>query len=287
MWNWIDGVNAAYSGGSPAVLVTIVRCKGSAPCPPGARLLLHADDRFDGTVGGGQLEAHVLAEARECLAAGAPRYVEYLLCPKTGQCCGGAVDAFFEVLHGGPQLYLFGAGHVGQALCRTLADTPFRIHAIDDRTAWIDAVDLPAAVTRHRDGWQAFIDTARWSAHGTYVAIMTHSHDRDADIVAAVTAKPATFIGLIGSRHKWFELQLRLQRRGLSAAQLARVHCPIGTPTGKAPQEVAISIGAELLRQHYATREQTTPRHSTLRREIRTDGPTEGVHAVPRTAVVE
>ncbi|MBI4237610.1 MAG: xanthine dehydrogenase accessory protein XdhC [Deltaproteobacteria bacterium] len=287
MWNWIDSVAASSTSGDPAVLVTIVRCRGSAPCAPGARLLLHSDDRFDGTVGGGHLEAHVLADARDCRTAGTPRYVEYLLCPKTGQCCGGAVDAFFEVLHGGPQLYLFGAGHVGQALCRTLVDTPFSIHVIDDRVEWIDAPGLPTAVTRHRAGWEAFVTTARWSEHGTYIAIMTHSHDLDAEILAAVCERAATFIGLIGSRHKWFELQLRLQRRGLTADQLARVHCPIGAPTGKAPQEVAVSIGAELLRQHYATRTHTASHHSTLRREIHADGTAEGINAVPRPAVAE
>ena len=78
---------------------------------------------------------------------------------------------------------------------------------------------------------------------------MTHRHDADQEIVAHVVDRPARYIGLIGSKTKWSRFRERLGVRGVGEEKLARVKCPIGLDTGgKAPQEVAVSIAAELLK---------------------------------------
>ncbi len=93
---------------------------------------------------------------------------------------------------------------------------------------------------------------ARWDEATTYVAIMTHRHDLDQEIVARVVDRPARYIGLIGSQTKWNRFRDRLLARGMPEAKLSRVKCPIGIDVGgKAPQEVAISIAAELLKTHH------------------------------------
>jgi xanthine dehydrogenase accessory factor len=167
-----------------------------------------------------------------------------------GQCCGGVVEMFVEVLNVGPTLYLFGAGHVGQAVCRTLVGTPFVVHAIDEREEWTSAV--PDAVQRHAVAWDEFVAEAAWSAERTYVAIMTHRHDLDEAIVADVALRPTRYVGLIGSQTKWQRFRDRLGARGVPAAALDRVHCPIGLDIGgKSPQEVAVSVVAQLLAVHH------------------------------------
>ncbi|WNZ65149.1 xanthine dehydrogenase accessory protein XdhC [Myxococcus sp. MxC21-1] len=233
-------------------MATVTVCQGSTPAKPGAKLLVRADGTFHGTVGGGHLEQLVLADARACLEKGEPRAHRYPLGSKLGQCCGGVVDVFMEPVNHGPRLYLFGAGHVGQALCRTLDGTPFQVHLVDERPEWVHGERIPASVIRHEEPWDVFASRAVWDARRTYIAVMTHRHDLDQDIIAFALEKPARYVGLIGSNTKWARFRQRLEARGATAAQLARVRCPIGLEIGgKSPQEVAVSIAAGLLQLHH------------------------------------
>lgn len=252
MWNWIVKLQELREARAPFVAVTVVECSGSAPRDPGAKMLVLADEFF-GTVGGGRLELLALEDARKILSAnGGSRKIRYPLGAKTGQCCGGVVELFFEVVNRGPELYVFGAGHVGQALVRTLAGTPFRVHLVDPRPEWIGRDAIPGAVVRHECAWDEFVEDARWSASDVYVAVMTHEHAMDQDIIADVARRETRYLGLIGSRSKWERLKQRYSARGLDPALFERVRCPIGLHiAGKAPQEVAISVAAELLAEYY------------------------------------
>lgn len=252
MWNWISELERLRAEGRELVAVTVAGCSGSTPREVGAKMLVLSRSEFLGTIGGGHLEELALADAAKCLEDGDSKTIKYPLGAKTGQCCGGTVDLLFEVINRGPRLYLFGAGHVGQAVCRTLQGTPFIVHAIDDRDEWINSASLPKDVIRHHCEWDEFVEKAQWSAERTYVAIMTHRHDVDQDIVEYVVKKPTRYVGLIGSQSKWERFKQRYSMKGLAPADFERVKCPIGLSVGgKAPQEVAVSIAAELLKLHY------------------------------------
>lgn len=253
MWNWLSRAQELSDLGEVFALVTVTAIKGSTPRDPGAKLLVFPDGRFEGTIGGGQLEKLVLEDAQKHLAEAVSATGSYPLCFRTGQCCGGAVETFVEVMGLGPQLYIFGGGHVGQSLAQTMAGTPFAVHVIDPRREWTEHPALPRGVHRHLLAPKAFIERAAWDRHRTYVAIMTHDHQLDLDVVRDVSERPARFIGLIGSDTKWLRFQQRLRAYGVSPDQIARVHCPIGVGLfGKAPREVAISAAAQLLQLHHA-----------------------------------
>ncbi|MBZ4416526.1 xanthine dehydrogenase accessory protein XdhC [Myxococcus sp. RHSTA-1-4] len=258
MWDWVRKLAEWSQADEPFAVATVTGHQGSTPAEPGAKLLVRADGAFHGTVGGGHLEQLVLADARACLEKGEARGFRYPLGAKLGQCCGGVVDVFVEPVNHGPRLYLFGAGHVGQALCRTLEDTPFRIHLVDERPEWLHGERIPASVVRHEEPWDVFASRARWDARRTYVAVMTHRHDLDQDIIAFAVEKPARYLGLIGSRTKWARFRQRLEARGMTARQMDRVQCPMGVQIGgKSPQEVAVSIAAGLLQVHHGQSAQT------------------------------
>ena len=250
MWDWLRRLSELEERCTPAALVTVVRCTGSTPSAPGSKMIVLGDGSIFGTVGGGHLEQLVTQDARACVASGESKVLRYPLGATAGQCCGGVVEVFAEVLNVGPQLYLFGAGHVGQAVCRALLGTPFVVHAIDERQEWSSAV--PPEVTPHVVPWETFVADATWSAERTYVAIMTHRHDLDEAIVEDVLARPARYVGLIGSETKWRRFRERLEGRGVSRETLDRVRCPIGIDIGgKSPQEVALSVAAQLLGEHH------------------------------------
>lgn len=253
-WDWIGTCAELRQQGAPFALITLISAKGSTPRAAGAKMIVLSDGRFFGTIGGGQLEHLLIDDAQKYLretveSAGARQYP---LCFRTGQCCGGAVEAFFEMINIGPTLYLFGAGHVGQSLCQTLVGTPFHVVLVDARPEWLSAAALPVGVQRVAGDWRQFIETAVWNRDLTYVAVMTHDHALDLDVIAAVIKRPARFIGLIGSQTKWDRFRQRLTAAGASADEISRVHCPIGSGRfGKAPREVAISTAAQLLSLYY------------------------------------
>lgn len=251
---WAQYFIQLEKSGKPFVQATIIDVKGSAPRDIGTRLFVKEDGTFLGTIGGGKLEDLVLEEARHLIKDKTPfiKKVSYPLCIRAGQCCGGAVEVMFELIHSQADLYIFGAGHVGQAVCQVLQNTPFKIHLIDEREEWIHHPHLPETVIKHSQPLKEFLSQAQWDEKKTYAVVMTYLHDLDLEIVGALARKPLHYLGLIGSQTKWQRFQQRLKSSGLSEPEIAKITCPIGLPTGgKAPQEVAISLAAQLLQLYY------------------------------------
>ncbi|MFO1244857.1 MAG: urate hydroxylase PuuD [Ramlibacter sp.] len=177
-----------------------------------------------------------------------------MLGPSLGQCCGGVVHLKFEAVSQadlpalqarlqGPlaPLALFG-GHVGRALVQALGLLLLAVRWIDSR----DEIFRPIChwnVACEFDPVQAAVAAL---APGTRVLIMSFSHAEDLDVVAACPTRLRShndlpFVGLIGSQTKWATFRHRLEARGFSADELARVTCPIGLPgiAGKQPEVIA------------------------------------------------
>lgn len=251
MWDWVSKLAELKQKEACFVIATVTHVVGSTPRDVGAKMIILGDGHFFGTIGGGKLESLVLEDAKKCFAEGTSRMGKYPLCIRAGQCCGGSVEVFLEHIGNHPLFYLYGAGHVGQALCKTLQDTPFCITLIDERPEWIEAEGVPDSVLRYSGPWQKFNDEAIWS-DSVYVAVMTFSHDLDLAITADVARRNTFFQGLIGSQTKWSRFQQRLKSMEVPDDRIARIHCPIGLDIGgKSPQEVAISVSAQLLKLHY------------------------------------
>ncbi len=251
-WNWIAELETLRGQGVSVVVATVCETRGSTPRDVGAKMFVLRDRSIRGSIGGGQLEALAIEDALECLQRGEAKKVRYPLGAKAGQCCGGIVEVLFECVNCNPSLYVFGGGHVGQAVCRTLNGTPFTVHLVEDRPEWIEAPDLPQGVIRHPCEWEDFVGEAVWDSQSTYAAVMTHQHDRDERIVADLLHRPLRYLGLIGSVSKWHRFRDRFIARGINEALLTRVKCPIGVSIpGKSPQEIAISFAAEILQWYY------------------------------------
>src|SRR5512133_3348089 len=104
-------VVAALEQGQDAALVTIVRTSGSTPQRVGAKMLVHADGRTVGTIGGGCYENDAILKAREALGSSRQaRLVRYELsddlAEESGLICGGQMDVFIEPLEPAAHLFL-------------------------------------------------------------------------------------------------------------------------------------------------------------------------------------
>jgi xanthine dehydrogenase accessory factor len=144
-------------------------------------------------------------------------------------------------------VYLFGAGHVGRALALALGPLPFAVRWIDSRREAFPA-RAPANVALFHVPEPALqLDVA---PDGALIAVMTHSHAIDLDIVAAaLKSERFGYVGLIGSATKRARFLRQMRDAGLTEAMLTRLVCPIGVPgiEGKDPAVIAASTAAQLL----------------------------------------
>ncbi|NRR30347.1 xanthine dehydrogenase accessory protein XdhC [Oxalobacteraceae bacterium] len=144
-------------------------------------------------------------------------------------------------------LILFGAGHVGAAIVRALAELPCQITWVDERDDMFPSV-LPANVRiEATDTPEALVAQA---APGTSFLVLTHSHALDLTLSDHIMRRTDfTWFGLIGSATKRVSFERRLRERGIPADRLPEMTCPIGIPgiVDKAPAVIAISVAAQLL----------------------------------------
>ncbi len=96
----------------PFVMATIIDTGGSSPRDIGTKMIITGRHDFLGTIGGGVLEEMVILDAMESLQEKKPRKKSYSLGTKTGQCCGGVVEVFFEVFGISPRLFVFGCERI-------------------------------------------------------------------------------------------------------------------------------------------------------------------------------
>lgn len=248
---WLDALSVLDSQGEAAVLVSVIRAQGSAPREAGVKMVVSANGVWD-TIGGGNLEFRSIQDARTMLAGGTktPVMRDFPLGPALGQCCGGATTVLFEPIRPSNwTIALFGAGHVGRAVAKLLADLPCRLHWFDNRPEVLNAMPDASNTRRHFSAMPGDIETL---PPGTAVLIMTHDHGLDFNLTeAALRRTDLSFIGTIGSETKRARFTSRLRRAGLNEALLERLCCPVGLPDigTKLPAEIAIAVAAQLLQQ--------------------------------------
>jgi xanthine dehydrogenase accessory factor len=141
-------------------------------------------------------------------------------------------------------LWIYGAGHVGQALVETLMGLPFAI-------TWVDTnenrfTDIPEGVTKFVASQPA--NVVKHAPSDAHHLVLTYSHALDLELCHAVLSHEFASLGLIGSKTKRTRFQKRLAALGHSDMRIAQMTCPIGNPDlGKLPKAIALGVVSELL----------------------------------------
>lgn len=141
-------------------------------------------------------------------------------------------------------LYLFGAGHVGQAVAAHAEKLPLRLAWFDTRP---DFASISGATLIGEESLELCVAEAPDDAA---IAILTHDHGIDYRLtLAALTRSPVAFVGLIGSATKRARFLSRLASDKVPAEAIARLTCPIGVEgvQGKEPDIIAIATLAQVL----------------------------------------
>ncbi|MFP4316543.1 MAG: XdhC family protein, partial [Desulfovibrionales bacterium] len=153
------------------------------------------------------------------------------------------------------RLIVFGAGHVGTALARLASQVGFQIQVCDDRKDFLTSGRFPkGAVAQHVQSFKDCLKNLDVSRE-TSVVILTRGHLHDQEVLEQVLKTPAAYIGMIGSRRKRDAIYKNLLDRGITRADLDRVHCPVGLSIGaQTPEEIGVSIVAELIAERAGRR---------------------------------
>ena len=305
------------------VLVSVVASSGATPRGAGARMLVGAEGRVYGTIGGGAVEYRSEQIAAKCLAERASHRHDFALTrddvENLGMICGGAVEVCFQFIPGGdagtialcedaarrfelgesfwllsdlagdgalsltdreeapgwlaPRLgakparikdagrdvfaeqlcsagrvYIFGGGHVAQALEPVLSGVGFRCVVLDDREAFTRPELFPGAEEVKLIDFTRIADSVDITPDD-YVCVMTRGHAYDTVVQAQVLPLRPRYVGVIGSRAKAAGVRRELiEKFGLSEADCDIVTTPIGLDIkAETPAEIAISIAAQLI----------------------------------------
>lgn len=277
----VQSLKAFLGSAGRVALVEVAGTKGSTPREKGAFMLVSASAIL-GTIGGGQLEYMALDKARQMVApsvrpGSASRLqtssrievdevcatLDVPLGPEIGQCCGGRVEVLIRLVDSAlaaemirtaeaeeahlPHVYIFGGGHVGQALASTIALLPVHGVVIETRAEALEG--MPETVEKRLTAMPEAM--VRDAPAGAAFAILTHDHALDFLIVAEALKRDDTaYVGMIGSKTKkatfknWF-----LKSAEGSEAEFARLVSPIGGDAvrDKRPPVIAALAAAEIM----------------------------------------
>lgn len=160
-------------------------------------------------------------------------------------------DLFLEVFPRAPELCIIGAGHIAQELVPLARRLGFRTLVFDARTGFLTRERFPEA-DELVAGWPAE-ELPKRLGPGSYVAVLSHDPKLDEPCVRLALRSAARYVGVIGSRKNQEKRRTALVAEGFTAEEIARLRGPIGLPLGgKQPNEVALSILAEMVKARYS-----------------------------------
>lgn len=233
-------------------LVTIVETKGSTPREVGAKMVVGKDGLIAGTIGGGITEAKVIEEVKQALKEGKGKLLTYHLTKEQaaldeGAICGGDMKVFIDVLQPKEEMLIFGAGHIAVYVSRLAKMVGFKVTIIDDRKEFANQDRFPEVdeiIAEDTEEALTHLNITPFS----YIIVLTRGHLKDEEVLGSVIRSNAAYVGMIGSRKKNATVFQHLEKQGISARELRKVHAPIGIDIkAQTPEEIAVSIIAEII----------------------------------------
>lgn len=255
------------------MMVTVVEKVGDGPLEVGKKMLVTEKGDLVGTVGGGAIEYEAIELCKQLITKQESRLEKYLL--KEGKvvedtttlpmACGGLATLFYEYVGVKAKIYIFGAGHVGQALTRVLEPMNYHITVVDHRE------DVTSSFVGGNEViCKQFVDYIQEESleEGSYVVVCTPSHKYDYSVLhktLELGLKPK-YIGMLCSKGKLKDYLSKTYEQFGEDVDLSNFYSPIGLDTGGgSPAEIAVSIAAEILSIQYNKENHKHMRQETYR----------------------
>jgi xanthine dehydrogenase accessory factor len=157
---------------------------------------------------------------------------------------------YTEQLGYGEHLYIIGGGHCALALSRIMATMDFCIHVFDDREG-LNTMEQNS-FAHHKQLLTSYAGIHDFIPPGvhTWVVIMTLGYRTDDMALRSMLGRELRYLGLLGSRNKIEKMFADYRSEGVRDELLQKVHAPVGLDIkSQTPEEIAISIAAEIVRE--------------------------------------
>ncbi len=242
--------------GRNCVLITVIDKKGHGPAKSGFKMILLEDGKTIGTVGGGNLEYLAIKNGLSVFKDKENIYQEYYMgdseevidikkAKNTNMICGGSISLYFEYYGVFDTVYLFGAGHVGEAILYHIENLNYRVILIDSREELLNKFSSKIPVFKDIPS----LKEDKCIADNSFFIIATYSHDIDYNILKTIINEDCRpkYIGMIASKKKSGIILYDIKKEFAGNADIDKIKTPIGLNIGGGtPDEIAISIIAEL-----------------------------------------
>lgn len=146
-----------------------------------------------------------------------------------------------------PRMYVFGAIDFASALATLGRFMGYHVTVCDARAAFVTKERFPDA-DEIVVAWPHTLIAEAPIDERSAICILTHDAKFDGPALHAALKTRAGYIGAMGSRRTVARREERLRAEGLTDADFARVHSPIGMSiSSKTPEEVAVAVGAQII----------------------------------------
>ena len=248
--------------GESFVFAVVVRREPYSSSQQGDSAIITADGSYHGWLGGNCTRPQVLREAAQALVDGKPRLIALSpepelqvragVTPLPMTChSGGTVDIFLEPVLAAPRLMVFGTSPVARAVAQLGKVMGYLVDVVDPELEAAHPAELPGADRVFTDLSAAELRSGPPIAS----AVVASMGEHDEDAVAAALAMRPAYLGVVASRKRFAVLRQTLIDRGISAHALDAIRSPAGLDLGgRQPEEVALSILAEIVQLKHAVR---------------------------------
>ena len=232
---------------------TVLSAPDPASAAPADRMLVPLEGPPIGGIGGGELEAAVIARARGAI----PRHLVATLAfspqgaliegRRAIEAAAEVVEILVEVVEPPARLLVVGGGHVGRSIAEFGALLGMSAAVLDDREDYASPERFPFADCVICGDFAEELERFPIDAN-TYIVLVSRGHVVDELSLRRVADRGAAYVGMIGSKRRTRTVLEHLAEEGVDAAALARVFTPIGLDIGaETPEEIALSVLAEIV----------------------------------------
>lgn len=230
----------------PVAVCLVVRTTADGPAV--GSLLTVRPHEVVGTLGSDRLDQAVTDDARGLLGAGRTGVLHY---GPHGERRPDEIEVFVSSFAPRPRMIVFGAIDFARAVARMGAFLGYHVTVCDARPVFATRERMPDADEVVVEWPHRYLE--RETAAGritptTVLTVLTHDPKFDVPLLEVALRGPAGYIGAMGSRRTHAERVAQLTEGGVTAAELERLHAPIGLDIGaRTPEETAVSIAAEII----------------------------------------